>query len=134
MKHFWPCSKLRIAVAREDKMGKDVIIQGRDLEHFCCDFKNWRNILKKIHLHKNINLGDQFLWKTFFSYFNFRTSLFSKIMTNFWRTGAPGIFKIQWFPLSILIFGQKYCFLGPTIFKIPQPNWHCVWPKKLFSV
>ena len=30
-------------------------------------------------------------------------------------------------PLSMLIFGQKSCFLGPTIFKIPQPNWHyCV--------
>ena len=30
----------------------------------------------------------------------------------------------QWFPLSLLIFGQKSCFLGPTMFKIPQPNWH----------
>ena len=32
------------------------------------------------------------------------------------------------------IFGQKTCILGPTIFKIPQPNWPvgtcwtCVWP------
>ena len=25
-------------------------------------------------------------------------------------------------PLSLLILGQKSCFLGPTIFKIPQPN------------
>ena len=24
----------------------------------------------------------------------------------------------------MLILGQKACFLGPTIFKIPQPNWH----------
>ena len=31
------------------------------------------------------------------------------------------ILKIQWFPLSILIFGRKSCFLGPIIFKIPQP-------------
>ena len=30
--------------------------------------------------------------------------------------------KIQQFPLSMLILGQKA--LGPTIFKIPQPNWH----------
>ena len=30
-------------------------------------------------------------------------------------------------PLSMLILGQKSCFLGPTIFKIPQPNWYyCV--------
>ena len=27
-------------------------------------------------------------------------------------------------PLSMLILGQKSCILGPTIFKIPQPNWH----------
>ena len=32
------------------------------------------------------------------------------------------IFEIQQFPLSMLILGQKPCFLGPTIFKIPQPN------------
>ena len=32
----------------------------------------------------------------------------------------PVFSKIQRFPLSILIFGQKSCFLGPTIFKIPQ--------------
>ena len=51
-------------------------------------------------------------------------------MPNFWRTGAPRSLKIQWFPLSILFFGQKSCFLGPTIFKIPQPNWHyyVLWP------
>ena len=28
------------------------------------------------------------------------------------------------FPLSMFILGQKSCFLGPTIFEIPQPNWH----------
>ena len=62
--------------------------------------------------------------KVFFSNFNFWTTLFSKIMPNFWQTGAPRILKIQCFPLSILIFGQKSCFLGPTIFKIQQPNWY----------
>ena len=45
-------------------------------------------------------------------------------MPNFCRTGAPHILKIQWLPLSILIFGQNSCFLGPTTFKLPQPNWH----------
>ena len=64
-----------------------------------------------------------FVKNIFFSNFNFWTNLFSKIMSNFWQTGAPSILKILWFPLSILIFGQKSCFLGPTIFKIPQPNW-----------
>ena len=27
-------------------------------------------------------------------------------------------------PLSMLILGQKSCFLRPTIFEIPQPNWY----------
>ena len=45
-------------------------------------------------------------------------------MSNFWQTGAPRILKIRWFPLSILIFDQKFCFLGPTILKIPKPNWY----------
>ena len=44
-------------------------------------------------------------------------------MPNFWWTDAACILKIQWFPLSILIFVQKSCFLGPTIFKIPRPSW-----------
>ena len=46
-----------------------------------------------------------------------------KIMPNFWRTGAPRILKLQWIPLSVLIFGQNSCFFRPTILKIPQPNW-----------
>ena len=32
--------------------------------------------------------------------------------------------RIKKNPLSMLILGQKSCFLGPTIFKIPQPNSH----------
>ena len=50
---------------------------------------------------KNINLGDHLLKKK--SNFNFWTTLFPKIMPTFWRTGAPCILKIQWFPSSILI-------------------------------
>ena len=45
-------------------------------------------------------------------------------MPNFGQTGAPCIIKIQRFPLSMSILGQKACILGPTIFKIPQPNWY----------
>ena len=80
--------------------------------------RNW----KKNHLR--ILIQETIFCKNIFSNFNFWTTLFSKIMPNFWQTGAPHILKIQWFPLSILIFGQKSCFLGPTIFKIPQPNWY----------
>ena len=43
---------------------------------------------------------------------------------QFLRTDAHWIDKIKWFPLSMLILGQKPCFLEPTIFEIPQskPN------------
>ena len=36
----------------------------------------------------------------FFSNFNFWTTLFSKIMPNFWQTDTPRILKIQWYLLS----------------------------------
>ena len=52
---------------------------------------------------------------------------------TFWQTGAPRILKIQRFPLSISILGQKACILGPTIFKIPQPNWHYSGYYKIFQ-
>ena len=42
-------------------------------------------------------------------------------MPPIYWTCAPCILKIQWFPLSTLTFDQKSSFLGPTIFKIPQP-------------
>ena len=45
-------------------------------------------------------------------------------MANFWQTVIYCNHKIQWFPLSMLIFGQKSCFFGPTMFKILQPNWY----------
>ena len=45
-------------------------------------------------------------------------------MPNFWQTDILCIQKIQWIPLSMLIFGQNSCFLGPTFFEMPQPNWH----------
>ena len=31
-----------------------------------------------------------------------------------------------WGPKNLVTFMQKSCFLGPTIFKIPQPNWCCI--------
>ena len=89
--------------------------------------KNWRNFFKKRKNPLRISILETIFCKKkhhIFPNFNFLTTLFPKIMPNFWRTGAPSILKIQWFPLSILIFGQIYCFLGPTTLKIPQPNWY----------
>ena len=36
----------------------------------------------------------------------------------------PGRNRVKTIFLSMSILGQKSCILGPTIFKIPQPNWH----------
>ena len=66
----------------------------------------------------NSTLGDYFLLKTFFSSVNFIT----KIMPNFWRTDIHRLHCFIFFPSSMLIFAQTFCFLGPTIFEIPQPN------------
>ena len=45
---------------------------------------NW--IFSKKNSSKNINLGDYYLLKTFFSKLNFWTTLLSKITPNFWQT------------------------------------------------
>ena len=42
---------------------------------------------------------------------------------TFWRAVIHQRIKKK-NPLSMLILGQTSCFLGPTIFKIPQPNWY----------
>ena len=49
------------------------------------DVKKWSNFFKK-KLSKNINLGDHYLLKTFFSKLNFWTTLLSKITPSFWQT------------------------------------------------
>ena len=40
------------------------------------------------------------------------------------RPRAPPFQKIKWNPWNLVTTLQKSCFLGPTIFKIPQPNWY----------
>ena len=48
--------------------------------------QNHRNFKLFFHSFKKINLGDHLLLKTLFPSFNFWTTLFSKILPNFWRT------------------------------------------------
>ena len=74
---------------------------------------------KGCHLRKSI-LETIFLKKNLPSIFE--PFYFLKSCPIFDELALPVFLKIQWFPLSILIFGQKSCFLGPTIFRIPQPN------------
>ena len=58
------------------------------------------------------------------SIFDIENQLWKYDFGTFWRTVIHCIHKIQRFPLSMLILGQKSCLLGPTIFEIPQPNWY----------
>ena len=84
---------------------------------FCqlCTVRLW-NFKDKIFSEKKIIKESQFRRPffvkkiTYFSNFNFWTTLFSNIMPNFWQTGAPRILKIHWFPPSISNGGQKSCF------------------------
>ena len=66
-----------------------------------------------------MNLGNHSLVKTFFLDSIFEPLYFLKLCTIFHKlTFLVGIF---W---RMLILGQKSYYLGPTIFKIPQPNRH----------
>ena len=81
------------------------LVEGKKSNKFCW----WMSFCYEVQKSKsifisfmNINLGDHFLLKLYFP------------------TSCP-IFEILW---VMLILGQKSCFLGPTIFKIPQPRWY----------
>ena len=63
--------------------------------------------------HFRISIWETFFCKkTSFSNFNFWTTLYSKIMPNFWRTDIHCIQKIQLFPLNKLIFVPKILLFG----------------------
>ena len=55
---------------------------------------------------------EKWLWK--YDYFG-----------TFWQAIIDGRIVLKKLPLSTLTLGQKSCILRPTIFKVPQPNWHC---------
>ena len=67
---------------------------------------------------------NEFFFEKILSIFDIENWLWKYDFSTFWQTGAPRNLKIQRFPLSMSILGQKACILGPAIFKIPQPNWH----------
>ena len=76
-----------------------------------------KNIFYKKWSPKLIFLNEFFFWKNSIDFW-----LWKYDFGTFWRTVSHRrIFKKM---LSMWIFGQKSCILGPNIFKIPQPNWH----------
>ena len=54
--------------------------------------------------------------------FDIKSSLWKSDFCIFWRTVSGWIQKEQWFPLSILIFGQRSCFLGPSQLVLRKVN------------
>ena len=56
----------------------------------------------------------------------FQPFYFLKLCPIFDELLADGFTKFADFIWVQYIFGQKSCYLGPTIFEIPQPNWHLV--------
>ena len=71
---------------------------------------------------KLILLNDFFFWKIP-SIFDIENWLWKYDFGTFWWTVSHRRIFLNRFPLSMLTLGQKSCILGPTIFKIPQPNW-----------
>ena len=70
-----------------------------------------------------IFLDKCFFWKNSTNFWHPKLTL----KVRFWHFLMNLIHRrIFWkmFPLNMLILDQKSCFLGPTIFKIPQPNWY----------
>ena len=57
--------------------------------------------------------------------FDIENWLWKYDLGTFWRTKIHRPIFLKIFPLSMLILGQKSCFLGSTILKIPQSNWYC---------
>ena len=55
-------------------------------------------IFSKKNLSKNINVGDHYLSKTFFSKLNFWTTLLSKITPKFWQTVITRRIFLKIFP------------------------------------
>ena len=63
--------------------------------------KNYPNLSQVFFFHWRI-----FIYEHIFCYW--QITLLSKMMPNLWHLPINPILKIQWFPLSMLIFRQKY--------------------------
>ena len=78
-----------------------------------------------------------FLLKTFFSGVNFWATLLLKSCPIF---DELKLIDRIFFSSSMLFFGQKSCFLAPTIFETPQPNWYyykcsvCIFIKSILFI
>ena len=93
------------------------------------NFKNCVYIIWKIQIftilqHKITQLfTKKYCMLSKFSKLNNLESHFCELL----RPRAPPFQKIKWNPWSLVTTLQKSCFLGPTIFEIPQPKlYYCI--------
>ena len=92
--------------------------------HGVMNFKNYVYISWKIQIltilrHKVTQIFTKkiFLLSKFSKLHNLETHF-----CEFLRLLAPPFQKIKWNPWNLVTTLQKCCFVGPTIFEIPQPN------------
>jgi hypothetical protein len=107
------------------KNQENKVVQKLKLEKKCFFYKKWSP--------KLIFFNDFFFWKNSIDFWHRKLTLkvgFRHFLTN--HNLSQDCLKK--FPLSMVILRQKSCILGPTIFKIPQPNRHyCTWRMIFFS-
>ena len=102
-----------------------------------CVYISWKIQILTILWHKitQIFTKKYYLLSKFSKLHNLETH-FCELL----RPRAPPFQKIKRNPLNQVTFMQKSCFLGPTIFEIPQSNWYYCSPKlagtiwKLFTL
>ena len=104
------------------------MLHNEPIRSFPSPFYQKENRKGVVCIYCNISSVEEFqrwwVLKTLFSSFNFWTTLISKIMPIFWQAVIHQRNFFIFFPSSMLILGQNSCFLAPTIFEIPQPNWY----------
>jgi hypothetical protein len=67
---------------------------------------------------------NEFFFEKISSIFDIENWLWKYDFGTFWWTIIHHMIVLKKNLVSLLILGQKSCIFGPTIFKIPQPNWH----------
>ena len=86
--------------------------------------KNRKKKMKKFQKPKRCRQLSQNLIHTVFQIFHMENWDIQPVVLQLLKIISGSKQLVSKFPLSMLILGQKACFLGPTIFEVPQPNWH----------
>ena len=78
--------------------------------------------MKKFQKPKSCRQLPQHLIHTVFQIFHMEIQDNQPLLLQLLKIISGSNLSISKFPLSMLILGQKACFLGPTILEMPQPN------------